>query len=118
MLKHKNVKLTKFTSGLQFVNRNIVTSPQSVMVTAHKGRSVLFEYTNYRSYLKSCLIKRIAKNSNYSLRSFALYLGFTPSMLSSVLKGKKNFSPASTLKVANALCLSSNFGSTGKGKGS
>lgn len=53
---------------------------------------MIFDYTDYRSYLKYELSLRAAKNANYSLRAFARKLKIAPSTLSEVLQAKRNIS--------------------------
>ncbi|WP_413585460.1 TIGR02147 family protein [Bdellovibrio sp. HCB274] len=58
---------------------------------------------SYRELLKEELAKRIASNSNYSLRAMALQLKISASMLSAILNGKRNLSPKSALDISKAL---------------
>lgn len=66
---------------------------------------MIFEYSNYRDYLRSNLVERISKNSSYSLRAMAQHLGLSPSSLSEVIKGKRNLSLAKAAALANKLGL-------------
>lgn len=66
---------------------------------------MVFEHSQYRSFLKACLADRISSNRAYSLRAFARQLELAPSMLSEVLRGKKNLSTSAALKVARKLGL-------------
>jgi uncharacterized protein (TIGR02147 family) len=61
--------------------------------------------TTYRGWLKSLMAEKLAKNPRLSLRGFAKTAGVAASTLSEVLKGKKNLSPATALKVAARLGL-------------
>ena len=61
---------------------------------------------NYRDFLKSILAERISSNPNYSLRAFARDIEVPAPHLCSVLKGKKNLSTKSAVKVAAKLKLS------------
>ncbi len=66
---------------------------------------MIFEHSNYRTYLKSVLSERIAKNPLYSLRSMAAQLGLAPSTLSEVLNGISNISNSTATLIANKLGL-------------
>lgn len=68
---------------------------------------MIFEHTQYRSYLKAALADRVVKNPSYSLRAFAKALEMAPSMLSEVLKGTKNLSQERALLIARKLGLTS-----------
>ena len=61
---------------------------------------------NFKYYLRDELKKRVEANPNYSLRSFARYLGVSASGLSSLLSGKNPVSPLFIRKVAPRLKLS------------
>jgi uncharacterized protein (TIGR02147 family) len=74
--------------------------------TRRKSAFMIFDHTTYRSFLKSELVTRITANPAYSLRAFSKALQMTPSGLSQVLKGTKNLSQASALRVASKLGLS------------
>lgn len=71
------------------------------------NRRMLLQEQNYRSYLKSTLVEKIERNLGYSLRALARDLGISPSSLSEVMKGKKNFSAATALSIAQKLGLNS-----------
>lgn len=58
---------------------------------------------NYRDILKTELANRIANNPSYSLRSMAMQMKVAPSLLSDVLKKKKNLSFERAYEVARAL---------------
>lgn len=62
-------------------------------------------YNDYRDYLRDVLAQRQNKNKNYSLRAMALQLDVAPSMLSSVLNGKRQFSLSKGVALADALNL-------------
>jgi len=68
---------------------------------------MIFNYLNYRDYLKEVLTERIQANRQYSLRSFARNLGIQPSLLSEVLGGTRRLSPESANLVAQKLELAS-----------
>lgn len=66
---------------------------------------MVYEYQDYRDFLRATLVQRIQKNSGYSLRAFASNLGMSPSMLSEVLKGKKKLSADKAIQIAAQLNL-------------
>src|ERR1039458_6348832 len=66
---------------------------------------MIFEYENYRSYLKAELADRASKNEAYSLRAFAKSLGFSSSFISEVIQGKKTLSGDAASKIAMQLEL-------------
>lgn len=53
--------------------------------------------------LKEELMRRQAKNKNYSLRAFAQFLSLSPSFLSKVLNGQKGLSKNSILKICSRI---------------
>lgn len=63
------------------------------------------KHQNYREILRQILIERMKKNSSYSMRSMANQLKISPTTLSDVLKGKKNFSREMGFQVASHLQL-------------
>jgi len=65
----------------------------------------VFGFTDYRAYLKSAFVRKIERNPNLSLRSFAKHLGLSPGGLSRVLKGDKNLSLDRAALVAHKLGL-------------
>lgn len=67
---------------------------------------MIFEHENYRTYLKALLAERVARNSSYSLRSFAKTIGLAHSTLSLVIKGTKSLSLERCMDVAMRLNLS------------
>lgn len=68
----------------------------------------VFEFDNYRTYLKSELAEKISRNPNYSLRSMARNLGIASSTLSEVINGRANLSVNNARKIAGALNLEKN----------
>ena len=66
---------------------------------------MIFEHDNYRLYLKSVLADRVARNSSYSLRSFAKTIGLAHSTLSLVFKGTKHLSFERAMDIATKLNL-------------
>jgi uncharacterized protein (TIGR02147 family) len=69
---------------------------------------MIFECADYRTYLKRTLSERVLKNPSYSMRSLAKQLEMAPSMLSSVLNGKRNLSVENALKISGRLGLAEN----------
>lgn len=69
---------------------------------------MIFECADYRTFLKRTLSERVFKNPSYSMRSLARQLEMAPSMLSSVLNGKRNLSVSNALKIAGQLELKDN----------
>ncbi|HUP58262.1 MAG TPA: TIGR02147 family protein [Bdellovibrionota bacterium] len=66
---------------------------------------MVFEFNNYRGFLRASLTARMEKNSRYSLRAMAQQLGISNSNLSEVMNGKSNFSTTAMRKVAKGLRL-------------
>ena len=64
-------------------------------------------HEDYRTLLKSELLRRQSAKPHYSLRAFARSLGVNPSFLSAVLHGKRNLSLEKLAAVAQKLGLSS-----------
>lgn len=79
----------------KFLRIHLVMHPESV-----------FEYHDYRNYLRDELARRIHRNARFSLRSFARQLGLAPSTLSEVLTGNHGLSEASSRRVASRLGFS------------
>lgn len=67
---------------------------------------MIFQYNDYRSFLKTTLEERSSRDRKYSLRAMAAELGLGHSSLCEVMKGKKNLSPERAAKVAEHLNLS------------
>jgi uncharacterized protein (TIGR02147 family) len=66
---------------------------------------MIYEYVDYRAYLKEELAVRTRKNPKYSLRALATLLGCSHSTLSLVMKGSLNLSLESARKIASRLKL-------------
>ena len=66
---------------------------------------MIFEFNNYRSYLKAVLTNKIESNPSYSLRSFASNLGISHAALSQVFKGTKNISYERAMDIGAKLKL-------------
>ena len=69
---------------------------------------MIFEHTDYRSYLKAELAKRGQLNPKYSLRAYAQQLKISPGQLSRVLQGKKRMSHEKALEISSVLKLKGN----------
>jgi uncharacterized protein (TIGR02147 family) len=61
--------------------------------------------THYRDWLCEELAARKSKNSAYSLRAFARFLGVSKTAISDVMAGKRHLSKAAALKVSEKLEL-------------
>lgn len=68
-------------------------------------RVMIYEYDNYRTFLKSLVSEKQAKNPQFSMRRMAQNLGLAPSTFSEVLKGKKNLSHQMAMNIAFKLGL-------------
>jgi uncharacterized protein (TIGR02147 family) len=64
---------------------------------------MIFNYQDYRQYLKSVLQNRQLKNKRYSLRAFAKSLNISPGALSKVLNSINNLSEQKALQFAQQL---------------
>src|SRR5262245_13939422 len=74
---------------------NVINEPKSI-----------FEYGNFRDYLKDRYLFEKTKDKKFSFRYFARLSGFkSHSFLKLVMDGKANLSPKSVIKVAAALKL-------------
>ncbi len=70
------------------------------------NRPVVYNYIDYRSFLKDMFAFRKQKNKNFSHRYFARKAGFASSnFLNLVLKGERNLSQKSVVKVAKGFEL-------------
>ncbi len=67
---------------------------------------MLLESHSYRQFLEEELTKRIQHNPQYSLRAFSRNLKISPGELSEILRGKRQLSLKTSLKIAKALGLS------------
>lgn len=64
----------------------------------------VFEFTDYREYLRDYFESAKALNSKYSLRGFSDKLGFSSKdFISRIMKGEKSLSPTSIAKVVSGL---------------
>lgn len=66
----------------------------------------VFDYNNFRTFLKDELERRSLRNPSYSLRAFARDLELSFSRLSEILNSKEGISIASAQKISKALRLS------------
>ncbi len=66
---------------------------------------MIYEYDDYRSFLKAYLERAIKDKPGYSLRTFAQELGLTHAAFSQVFKGVRNFSEERALDIADKLGL-------------
>lgn len=79
-----------------------------VMVNNLQKKSV-FEYEDYREYLRYVFDAAKALNHRYSLRSFSNKLGFqSKDFILRVMNGEKNLTLSSIVKIANGLNLDEN----------
>jgi uncharacterized protein (TIGR02147 family) len=72
----------------------------------HIQWGMLLSTNSSRTFLAEELARRIKNNPRYSQRAFARQMGLSAGELSEVLRGKRNLSLKSALKVARALTLS------------
>ena len=63
----------------------------------------VFEFSNYRTFMKAALSERMTFNPGYSLRAFARDCKLGSSTISGALNGKSNLSVDAALKVAKTL---------------
>lgn len=66
---------------------------------------MIFEHGSYRSFLRSALNQRIEKNPSYSLRSFAQQLKIPVSLVSEIIRGKRNLTLENAQRVVEHLTL-------------
>ncbi|MEZ0392905.1 MAG: TIGR02147 family protein [Pseudobdellovibrionaceae bacterium] len=66
---------------------------------------MIFNYSDYRSFLREYLSQQMARNPAYSLRAFARKLELAPSSLSEILNGKKKMSHEMASRLALKLNL-------------
>ncbi len=66
---------------------------------------MIFEHTNYRSYLNEVLATRKANNPAYSMRAMAKNLGITQAAVSQILSKKKGLSLNTAMRMADSLGL-------------
>jgi len=75
------------------------------------GRPNIFEYDNYRVYLKAFYSWSKSQNPKFSFRFFSRIAGFqSPSFLKHVMEGERNLSPESIEKFVKALKLNKEEG--------
>lgn len=66
---------------------------------------MVFEYTDYRDYLKNVLAQRISKNPKYSLRAMARSFAISPALLSQISNGQRNLTALNAVRLAKKLGL-------------
>lgn len=66
---------------------------------------MIYEYRNYRDFIRSYVAQKIAENPQFSLRAMAKKLEITQPFLTEVIKGRKNLSPEMAHRVARKLEL-------------
>ena len=66
---------------------------------------MIFEHSNYRTYLKSVFLEKNSKNSKFSQRALAKLFKISPGQFNLVLQGKKNISDDTALRIATTLKL-------------
>lgn len=59
----------------------------------------------FRDYLQAEFLRRCRVNKNYSMRAFARDVDLDQSLLSKLLRGKRDFTPSSLQKIASNLSL-------------
>ena len=70
------------------------------------SKKVIFEYDNFREFLKDYYLKAKERNKNFSYRYFSRIAGFkSPNFLKMVMDGQRNLAPNSIDKFASALKL-------------
>jgi uncharacterized protein (TIGR02147 family) len=76
------------------------------MVQLRKRMKTIYEYENYREYLKDFYVYAKATKKGFSFRSFSKSAGFaSPGVLKRVMSGERNLSVQGILKFALALKL-------------
>ena len=66
---------------------------------------MIYEYEDYRQFLKGWLAEKITQNSRYSLRGMAHQLGVNATYLSQVLRKKRNLSLQMAERIVSPLGL-------------
>jgi len=66
---------------------------------------MIYEYSDYREFLKDTLIARQKRNKLYSMRAFAKALGLPASTLSEIINRRKNISSDAAKKISGGLRL-------------
>lgn len=66
---------------------------------------MIFEFESVQQFLWSEFHRRVRANERYSLRGFAKHLHLSPGELSEILRGKRQLSLKSALKISNSLGL-------------
>src|SRR3989338_314422 len=66
---------------------------------------MVFEHSNYRTYLKSVFLEKNSKNPKFSQRALAKLLKISPGQFNLVLQGKKNISEDTAHRIIGTLRL-------------
>lgn len=66
---------------------------------------MIYQYNDYRSFLRYSLIEKQKSNSAFSLRAFSKKLGLSQSTVSQIFAGRRNLSIKAALQVARKLAL-------------
>lgn len=66
----------------------------------------IFDYGDYRSYLREQLLIRMKKNPEFSLRAFSRHLGISPSFFSRILSGQRILTSEQAHSIGKVLKLS------------
>jgi uncharacterized protein (TIGR02147 family) len=66
---------------------------------------MIYEHQSYKTFLKTTLADKLAKNPQFSMRSFAQLLGVSHTALNAVFKGEKNFSSDRAMDIGTKLNL-------------
>jgi uncharacterized protein (TIGR02147 family) len=79
-------------------------SMKTIKQHEQNGRKSVFDFDNYREYLRNYFEESKALNSRYSLRLFSNKLGFSSKdFILRIMNGEKNLTPSSILKIMNGL---------------
>lgn len=71
-----------------------------------EGKKSLFDYDNYREFLRDFYLTSKARNKNFSFRYFSRIAGFkSPNILKLVMDGERNIAPHSIDKFVKAMKL-------------
>ena len=65
----------------------------------------IYNFTDYRSYLRAAIEEKVRKNPAFSLRAFARDAGLSPSHISRALSGQKRLSASAAHLISQSLVL-------------